>query len=394
MDSPAASALQQPLSGMRILDLTSVLMGPYGTHILADLGADVIKIEPPQADAFRAGATAAPMTMNLYRNKRSIVLDLKAARDRAVFDALVPTADVLVHNLRPQVLGRLRLQYADVRALNPDIVFCSARGFSQHGRYGAKPAYDDMIQAASGFASLAVKPTGEPRYAPASIFDKIVGQAVAYAVLGALLYRERGGGGQEVEVPMFETAVEFNLVEGFGQAVFVPPRGESGYLRVQTPERRPSRTADGYACIMPYTGRNWFDFMDLVGRSEWKSDPRFAGAASRAANIALLYAMVHEEAAKRTTADWVEVCETLDIACMPVLGVLDLPQDPHIQDVQLISVVEHPTEGAYSSVRSPIGYSASPYRLRRHAPAIGENTAEILAELGMTLADREPRSAE
>ncbi|WP_337188135.1 CoA transferase [Phenylobacterium sp.] len=372
-----------PLEGIRVVDLTSVIMGPFGTRILADMGADVIKVEPPEGDGLRpaTGGRIGANMLNLYRNKRSITLDLKTEPDRERMRALIRTADVLVHNLRPQVMARLGFTYAEVRRLNPDIVYCAAHGFGSDGPYGHKPAYDDLIQASSGYASTAVPLTGEPAYASAVICDKLAGQAIAYAILGALLHRERGGGGQAVEVPMFETAIDFNLVEQFGQATYVPARGPPGYPRIQSRERRPFRTADGYACILPYSAKNWFDFLDFVGRSDWKSDDRFRERDQRNAHIDILYAMIREEAPKRTTAEWVAFCDSADIPCMPVIGLAELADDPHVQAVGLMPVVEHPTEGPYHALRSPIRFSKAPYRLRRHAPGPGQDTEEILREL-------------
>ena len=371
------------MDGIRIIDLTSVVMGPYATRILADMGADVIKVEPPEGDMLRSphGARISPMMMNLWRNKRSVVLDLKSEAGKRALRALIPTADVLVHNLRPQVMQRLGFGYEAVRGLNQDIVYCAATGFGSGGPYGEKPAYDDLIQAASGFASTAVPLTGEPAYAPAIICDKLAGQAIAYAILGGLLQRARGGGGQAIEVPMFETAIDFNLVEGLGRAVYDPPRGGPGYPRIQTRERRPFRTADGFACILPYSTKNWLDFFDLVGRGDWKT--LYAAPAKRAAEIETLYAMIREEAPRRTTAEWVALCDEADIPCMPVLAVEQLAEDPHVQAVGLMPVVDHPREGAYRALRPPVLFGRAPYRLRRHAPALGEHTAEVLAEVAV-----------
>jgi crotonobetainyl-CoA:carnitine CoA-transferase CaiB-like acyl-CoA transferase len=383
MANPQAQPPSAPLDGIRILDLTSVLMGPFATRILGDMGADVIKIEPPEGDMLRTGdgARLSPVMMNLYRNKRSVVLDLKQAAGKAALEALIPTADVLVHNLRPQVMERLGFTYEAVRALNPAIIYCTATGFGSGGPYSEKPAYDDLIQAASGFAAANLPLTGEPAYAPAAICDKLVGQAIVYSVLGGLLQRARGGGGQSIEVPMFEVAVDFNLVEGLGGAVYSPPRGPTGWPRMKTLERRPFRTADGFACILPYTGKNWFAFFDAVGRSDWKA--RYADPAERTAAIETLYAMIREEAPKRTTAQWVAFCDEADIPCMPVLTVEQIADDPHVQAVDLMPVREHPSEGPYHAIRQPIRFGAAPYRLRRHAPSFGEHTAEVLAEVGL-----------
>ena len=360
-----------PLDGVRVLDLTSVIMGPLATRMLADLGADVIKIEPPEGEMLRSadGARISPMMLNLYRNKRSIVLDLKVAEGRRALDALIPTADVFVHTLRPQVMDRLGFTYARVRTLNPQIIYCAASGFGSDGPYGAKPAYDDLIQAASGYASATVPLTGEPAYAPAIICDKLAGHAIAQGVLAGLLHRERGGGGQAIEVPMFETAIDFNLVEGFGGAVYEPPRGPPGYARLQTRERRPFRTADGYACILPYTARNWRDFLDFVGRPDWKD--RVETAEARLANIEGLYGVIREAAVARSTAEWLAFCDGADIPCMPVLDLGELPEDRHVQAVGLMEIVDHPTEGAYRALRPATRVSGAAYRLRRHAPALG-----------------------
>lgn len=367
---------------MRVLDLTSVLMGPFATRILGDMGADVIKIEPPEGDMLRSaeGARLSPVMMNLYRNKRSVVLDLKSEDGKAALRAMIATADVLVHNLRPHVMERLGFTYETVRALNPDIVYCAAIGFGSAGPYSEKPAYDDLIQAASGFAAANLPLTGQPAYAPAAICDKLVGQAIVYAILGALLQRARGGGGQAVEVPMFEVAVDFNLVEGLGGAVYVPQRGPSGWPRMKTIERRPFRTADGFACILPYSTRNWFAFFDAVGLPDWKG--LYRDASTRMEQIETLYAMIREKAPTRTTAEWAEFCDSADIPFMPVMDVADIARDPHVQAVNLMPIVEHPTEGPYHAVSQPIRFGGAPFAVRRHAPSLGQHTREILAEIG------------
>lgn len=371
-----------PLEGIRIIDLTSVIMGPFATRILADMGGDVIKIEPPEGEMLRTpSGRPNPIMINLYRNKRSVMLDLKSADGRAALERLIGTADVLVHNLRPQVMARLGFTYDAVKAIKSDIIYCAAHGFGAGGPYGHKAAYDDLIQAGSGFAATAIAVTGEPAYAPAVICDKVAGQTIAYAILAALLHRERGGGGQAIEVPMFETAIDFNLVEGFGGVVYEPPRGPPGYARIQTPERRPYPTADGYACILPYSDKNWRDFFAAVGRDAWSADPRFATRGDRVTHADTLYAMIREEAPKRTTAEWVAFCDGLDIPCMPMITVERLADDPHVMAVDLLPVAQHPTEGPYRAVRPPVTFSAAPYVLRRHAPALGEHTEEVLAEL-------------
>ena len=378
-----------PLAGVRVLDLTSVIMGPFSTHILADLGADVIKVESPEGDSLRAYEPRrhpgmAGNILNLHRNKRSIVLDLKRADCRGALDRLIATADVFVHSLRPKVVERLGYGYERVRSLKPDIVYCGAYGFGANGPYADKPAYDDLIQAGSGVAALFATVHGEPSYVPTVICDKLAGQAIAYAILAALFQRERGGGGQAIEVPMLETTIEFNLAEHMHGFAFEPPLSKPGFQRLLTRSRKPYRTRDGYACILPYSDRNWQDFYEFTGRTEFKSDPRFERLSLRVQNIAILYAMVEEEAPKRTNHEWVAFCDRVGIPCLPVLALEDLPEDPHVQAVQLFGMAEHPSEGRYRTVRSPVIFSAAPFRIRRHAPRLGEHTAEILAEAGFS----------
>ena len=389
--APDASFADGPLTGIRVLDLTGVIMGPFATHILADLGADVIKIESPEGDSLRGYQPARHAGMsgqflNLHRNKRSVVLDLKTGAACDALRRLIQTADVFVHNLRPKAIERLGFDYDAVRAIRPDIVFCGAYGFSAKGPYGDKAAYDDLIQAGSGVAALFGEVHGEPAYVPTVICDKLAGQAIAYAVLAALFQRSRGGGGQAIEVPMFETTVEFNLVEHMSGFGFEPPLSRPGFARLMDRSRKPFRTLDGYACILPYSDRNWLDFYAFTGRTEFRDDPRFASLAQRVRHISTLYRMVEEEAAQRTTAQWVEFCDRVSIPCMPVLGLEQLPADPHIEAVGLFGVAEHPSEGRYRSVRRPVDLSAAPFRIRRHAPRLGEHTAEVLAQAGLTAA--------
>lgn len=381
-----------PLAGVRVVDLTSVIMGPSATHVLADLGADVIKIETPEGDSFRhyrpaRGAGMGGNFLHLNRNKRSVRLDLKRAAARAALDRLIATADVFVHSMRPDAILRLGYGYARVRALKPDIVFCGAYGFGADGPYAHKAAYDDLIQAGSGLAALQAAATGQPGYLPTVLCDKIAGQAIACAILAALYERRAGGGGQAVEVPMFETMVEFNFVEHMVGYAFEPPLGPPGFNRVLSPRRKPYRTRDGHACILPYSDRNWRDFFIHTGRLEFVDDPRFAPLAVRVENIEILYALVEEEAPRRTTAEWVAFCDSVSIPCMPVLGLEDLPEDAHLKAVGFFGSAEHPSEGRYRTMRRPVSFSGSRFAIRRHAPRHGEHTAEVLAEAGLDPAE-------
>lgn len=377
-----------PLSGIRVVDLTNVIMGPYATHILADMGADVIKVEAPEGDSFRGyrpnrNPGMAGGFLHLNRNKRGIVLDLKSADGREAMRRLIATADVFVHAMRPKAIAKLGLTYDEVRAVRPDIVYCGAYGFGADGPYGDKAAYDDLIQAGAGLAALQAAATGTPGYMPTVLCDKLAGQAIAYSVMAALLQRERGGGGQAIEVPMFETTIEFAFIEHFLGFAFEPPLGDPGFSRVLSRFRKPYRTADGYACILPYSDANWRDFFAFTERPDFAADPRFQTLSERVIHIEPLYGLIDEEAPKRTSAEWVTFCDRVSIPCMPVMSLKELPDDPHIQAVGLFETGEHPTEGPYRVLRRPVGFSGSDFTIRHHAPRLGEHTAEVLAEIGM-----------
>jgi crotonobetainyl-CoA:carnitine CoA-transferase CaiB-like acyl-CoA transferase len=385
---PIPTSSAGPLAGIRIIDLSTVVMGPYGSHILADLGADVIKVEPPEGDPYRRYKPHRNDGMNgamllLQRNKRSVVLDLKTPAARAALDALIVTADVLMHNLRPKVIERLGYGYERVKALRPDIVYCGAYGFGAAGPYGDKPAYDDMIQAGSGIAALYEQVHGTPQYVPSVIYDKLGGLTIAYAILAALVQRGRTGEGSAVEVPMFESAVAFNLVEHLGGAAFVPPLGPMGASRVLTTRRKPYRTKDGYVCIMPYSDRNWQDFFAFAGLEESRHDPRFATFAGRAEHADAIYGLVETAALKHTTAEWIAFGDRANVPCMAVSRLDELADDPHLKAVGFFEEMEHPTEGRYVSVRSPVSFGGKAPPLRRHAPALGQHTAEVLREAGI-----------
>lgn len=379
---------QRPLAGIRVIDLTNVIMGPFATHILADMGADVIKIESPEGDSLRAyqpsrSSNMSGVFLHLNRNKRSVVLDLKTDEGRAALDALIAGADVFVHALRPKAAARLGYPPERVRTLNPDIIYCGAYGFSTDGPYADKAAYDDIIQAGSGIAALSAQIGGhtEPAFVPTVLCDKLGGQAIAYSILAALLARERGAGGQDVEVPMFETSIEFMLLEHLGGFAFEPSLGRPGFSRVLSRFRKPFRTADGYCCILPYSTRNWQKFFEFVRRPELAKDARYTDLDARVRNIDDLYALLEQEAPKYDNAAWVAFCDDNSVPCMPVLSIEDLPQDPHVKAVGLFSTGQHPTEGAYKIIRSPVRFSGSKFSVYRHAPTLGQDTDEVLAEI-------------
>ena len=338
-----------PLAGIRIIDMTNVIMGPFATHILADMGADVIKVEGPEGDSFRGYRPArhegmAGAFLHLNRNKRSVMLDLKTAAGRIVLDRLIATADVFLHALRPKAVARLGYDEAAVRARKPDIIYCGAYGFAADGPYGDKAAYDDLIQAGSGLAALHVPARGEPAYMPTVLCDKLAGQAIAYAVLAALFHRLRTGIGQAIEVPMFETTVEFAFIEHLGGFGFLPELGKPGFRRVLDKFRKPYRTADGYACILPYSDRNWRDFFDFTGPHRVHGRPplrqaRRPGAKHR--NPLSGHRGPRRLCAVILPTGW-RSATRVSIPCMPVLALEDLPDDPHLKAVGFFGEAEHP----------------------------------------------------
>jgi len=380
--------LPGPLEVVRIIDITTVLLGPYGTQILADAGADVIKVEaPPTGDIARNMGAVKNVNMggifiNANRNKRSLALDLKQEAAKEVLRKLIPTADVFVHNMRPQAIAGLGFDYEAVAAIKPDIIYVGAYGFGQAGPYRAKPAYDDAIQASSGLASMFRRQDGEARYVPAAIADKVTGLTMSQAVTTALFHKERTGEGQFVEVPMLETLVSFNLVEHINGCAYDPPISELGYARVMTAFRRPFPTKDGHVCMLPYSDRHWLNFFTSVGRPELMEDPRFSTYRARIGSVDDLYGFVGECTPQRTTAEWVQLCEEQQIPCMPIVDLDDLLADEHLNAVGMFEKHHHPTEGETLLVRAPVNYARTPNRIRRHAPRFGEHGAELLGELG------------
>jgi crotonobetainyl-CoA:carnitine CoA-transferase CaiB-like acyl-CoA transferase len=376
-----------PLDGIRVIDLTTVMLGPFSTQILGEMGADVIKIEPPGGDIGRwtgvgknPGMSAAYMMKG--RNKRSVVLDLKLALAREALRRLVVTADVFVHNIRPKAADRLGIGYDDVRAWREDIVYAAATGFGEAGPYADRPAYDDLIQGASGLAALFGAVTETPRYGPSVLADKTTGLYLTYAITMALFHRERTGEGQKVHVPMYESFVSFIMNEHMQGRSYEPPEGPAGYGRMLTPHRRPYPTADGHICVLPYNDKHWARFFDLAGRPELASDPRFADQPTRSANIDALYEIVAEVMRGRTSAQWLEELEAADIPVMPMNSPEDLFDCPHLDAVGMFPLVDHPSEGRVRHIKVPVEFSKTPGGYYRHPEALGQSTATILAEVG------------
>ncbi|WP_411144594.1 CaiB/BaiF CoA transferase family protein [Streptomyces sp. x-80] len=376
-----------PLNGVRVVELASVIMAPYAAQQLGDLGADVIKVEPPTGDMTRhypptrspgMGAAA----LNLNRNKRSVVIDLKAPGGRDALLALLATADVFITNIRPQALQRLGLGHEDVAAVNSGLVHLNAHGFRSDSELGGHAAYDDIVQAASGLVWLNEQVSGVPYFVPTVVADKICGLVIVQSVLAALHHRDRTGQGQHVEVPMADTMLAFNLVEHLAAATLDPPQGPMGYSRALSSRRKAARTADGWMCILPYNDRNWRDFFTFVGRPELADDPRFGSLADRARNADELYALMEEFSPRHTSAAWQEFCDSAGIPAAPVLSLDEAAASDYATEGGLLRTAEHPTEGTYRLIGHPVRFLATPAGLHRHCPRIGEHTEEVFAEIG------------
>ena len=377
-----------PLAGVRVVDCTTVVLGPWAAQQLGDLGADVIKVEPPEGDTTRQlGPMRNPHMGAFYlavnRNKRSIVLDLKQESARRVLCRLAERADVLLHNYRPQAARRLGLSYEMFRAVNPGLIYVATYGFRAAGPYGDKPAYDDIIQAASGIASLQSALVGEPRYVPTIVADKTSSMTVLAAMLAALYHKARTGEGQEVEVPMFESLVAWVMVEHLYGETFVPPLESAGYRRLLNRYRRPFKTKDGYLAILPYTDQNWRDFFTLTGRHDLLHDARFKTFGTRLRHIEVLYEELGKIAATRTNAEWLAELDRHNIPAMIVNSLETLLRDPQLEATGFWQLVEHPSEGTMRLAGIPTTYSKTPGDIRRLPPRLGEHSLEVLRETGL-----------
>lgn len=376
-----------PLKGIRVLDLTSVFLGPFAAQIMGDLGADVIKVEPVAGENTRfAHPRRSPdmgaVYMGLNRNKRSLAVDLKTEKGREAVLRLAATCDVFLCNMRHRAIKTLGLGYEDVKASSPGIVYCLAVGFAEDGPFAGKPAYDDIIQAASGFAAFQEMASGTPGYAATAVTDKITSLTVAYAVMAALLSRERSGEGQFVEVPMYESSVAFLAVEHLSGATFNPAMGETGYKRILDPNRRPQRAKDGLICILPYTDQHWSRFFEVAGNAALAKDDRFNSIASRSQNFAALYDWLYRVVAEKTVDEWVALLEPLQVPVMKVMDPNEWGSNPQALATGMIGQYTHPSEGSLNMVQPPVRYERTPSSIRRLAPHLGEHSAEILHELG------------
>lgn len=391
---------QAPLSGVKVLELSTILMGPSAAQALGDLGADVVKVESPEGDPLRrVGASRRPgmgtCFMQANRNKRSLVLDLRQPAGRTALLKAVRQADVLLTNMRSKALQHLGITYEAVSKANPSIIHVELQGYGRGGRYEGRPAYDDMIQGAAGIVSLnAQVGDGSHRYVPLAMIDRTVGLHAVNAILAALLFRERTGKGQSIELPMFEATVQSVLGDHMGGETFVPAAGPMGYSRLLSPNRKAYRTRDGHICVLIYTDRNWKDFFTLVGRPEqWERDQRLADIATRTRHIDALYAEIADIFVARSSQDWLDLLAQADIPAAPLNTLDSLLQDPHLRDVDFFQVLEHPTEGAIRTMK-PLGtWSVSPPSVRYPAPALGQHSADVLGELGYSDAEIESLAA-
>lgn len=378
-----------PLEGVRVLELTSVVLGPWACQMLADMGAEVIKVEAPRGDSNRSlgahhskGMAALYLTCN--RNKRSIVLDLKQESGREALLKIVADVDVLVHNNRPQVMTRLGIDYEQLKHVNPKLIYCGSYGYGKAGPYGKRGALDDSIQAASGIAMLQKMVLGEPRYLPTVVGDKTTAMAVVFAVTAALFRREKTGVGQEIEVPMFETLVYYVMAEHLWGMTFEPPLGPAGYTRLMSHHRKPYKTKDGYIAILPYLDSHWDVFCKLSGRTDLLEDERFTTLSDRVKNIDDTYQETANTMVTRTTQEWLDIFGETSVPTIVVNTLEGLTTDPHLAAVDFWQIKEHPTEGKLRMPSFPVTFSESPASIRSLPQHLGQDSVEILREYGLS----------
>lgn len=380
-----------PLKGIKVIDLTSVLMGPFATQFLGDFGADVIKVEPPGGDLVRnVGPSRSPgmgpLFLNSNRSKRSVALNLKTPEGRELLLELCRNADVLVYNVRPAAMKRLGLSWEDVRAVNPRLIYAGLYGYGQNGRYATRPAYDDLIQGGSTLSHLfLLSGSASPRYVPAAIADRIVGLTALSGILAALIGRGETGPGQRVDVPMFETMVSFILSDHLGGLTFDPPLDQGGYVRQLAADRRPLPTADGHVCALLYTDDHWQRFLKAIGEEELLTqDERFASFQSRMENVDHVYGWLTQRFRTRTSSEWIDLLDAADVPVMAMHTFETVLQDPHLADAGFFRTADHPSEGATITMANPVQMSKTTVEIQRLAPRLGEHSVEVLRDLGLS----------
>jgi crotonobetainyl-CoA:carnitine CoA-transferase CaiB-like acyl-CoA transferase len=378
--SVPAPAETGPLSGVRVLDLTSVVMGPLATQILGDLGADVIAVESRDGDINRT-MSAGPVpglsgvSLNLLRNKRNVAIDISRPDGRAALLRIAGGCDVFVTNLRPASLRRAGLDYPDIVAVRPDVVFCQASGFPSDSEQADDPAFDDIIQAASGIPDVMRRAGLAPGLVPMLLADKVCGLVIAYTILAALFHRERTGQGQRVEVPMIDAMRAFTLAEHGASAMPQPARGPAGYPRILTPLRGPAATADGWLAVQPHRQSQWDALVREAGLDELVGDPRLSSR-SLWREPAFGYATLSRVLATKTTGEWLAFCSRQGIPAAAAAGLDDI--------IAGLPDAEHPEGGRFKLIPPPARFSATPASVRRPAPMPGQHTREVLAEAGLT----------
>ncbi|MEQ9125243.1 MAG: CoA transferase [Alphaproteobacteria bacterium] len=376
-----------PFVGLKVVDLTTVVVGPYSTQLLADMGADVTKVEAPDGDLTRlTGPSRNPgMTTNfmqLNRNKRSVVLDLKTVEGAEAMRRLLADADVFVHNMRPEPLARLGFDYEKVATFNPGIVYCNIWGFGMGGRYAGRPAFDDIIQGVCGMVALEAFGGKEARFVPMLLADKATGLFAAFAIASALYHKLKTGEGQMIETPMFESMTSLTMIEHMAGAGLEPASGPPGSERHAKPMRWPVPTADGHVCILATSDKHWRGLTSVGGRPELAEDPRYKDRRSRLERRAEVLALTAEMAKTRPTAEWVRLLAEAGVPCMQINTLEEVITDPHLEDVGFFRVVDHPSEGPIRLMSPPYTLSKTQPDIRRMPPRMGEHTAEVLAELG------------
>ncbi len=381
-----------PLAGVRVVDLTAMVMGPYCTQIMADMGADVIKVEPPEGDNTRyISVGPAPgmsgVFVNVNRGKRSVVLDLRSDADKKVLRELIKQADVFIHSMRAKAIAKLGFSYADAAALNPKIIYTNCYGYSHRGPDRDQPAYDDTIQAECGLPAVQQMLTGEANYVGTILADKVTGLTALYATMMALYHRERTGEGQEVEVSMFETMASFMLVEHANGALFSPPLGPAHYPRAVAPNRRPYRTKDGYVSALIYNDKHWTSFVEAV-RPPWASDA-LATLEQRARQIDKVYGFLAETFKERTTQEWLDLLRKLGIPAAPLRTPDELFDNPHLNAVGFFETVDSP-HGPLRFPGVPTWFSRTPGHVAGPAPELGADTQAVIEELGLPATETKP----
>lgn len=378
-----------PFANVRIVDLTTVIYGPYATRVLADLGAEVIKIESNGGDIMRyPGSSVAPamgpIHLSMNRNKQSVELDISGPAAKEALLKLIQSADVFVTNVRLRALQKLGIAYEDLKKIKPDIIYVHATGFDTKGPYGSLPAYEDLIQAATGMADLfrQVKEDDPPRFMPAIIADKVAGMHVVYAMMAALFHKERTGEGQHVEVPMMESLASFNLIENMFGNTFIPQNGPICYPRSVDLLRRPHKTKDGYLAIMPYSDADWVNILKMGGRTDLLEDPRLANFKSRTENISMLYETMTDFMPSRTTDEWFGLLREAGVPCMKITALSEIQNDVQLNATGFFERREHPTVGPYVSLRHPVRFEKTPATIYRDAPTLGQDTEAVLSGLG------------